>query len=224
MRGGVSINTVAQNSWPRKWLLCLCISLCSLTMTWVPHGVAFFRYERLAIASGQAWRLVTAHWVHLNTPHLLMNLAGLFLLSELLWGAFPVFHALSLLLASSVGISALLWWLHPELAWYAGMSGILHALWAACALTGIFRSSDRSALLTAGQSGQFHLSRVVNWIGLLLLIAKLAAEWIYGTSIRTAEVIGAPVVSVAHLYGALIGLGYVLVWRTSIFLRNGNCI
>jgi rhomboid family GlyGly-CTERM serine protease len=193
-------------------------------MTWVPNGMALFRYDRLAIASGQAWRLVTAHWVHLNTPHLFLNLAALLLLSELLWGAFPVLQGLGLLLASSVGISAMLWWLHPELAWYAGMSGVLHALWAACALTGIVRSNDRSGFLSAGQSRHLHWSRLVNWIGLLLLVAKLVAEWFYGASIRTSEIIGAPVVSVAHLYGALIGMGYVLVWRMSALLRHGNCI
>jgi rhomboid family GlyGly-CTERM serine protease len=193
-------------------------------MMLAPDGVALFRYDRFAIASGQLWRLLTAHGVHLNAPHLLLNLVGLFLLAELLWDELPVLHGLGLILVSSAGISALLWWLHPELTWYAGMSGILHALWAGCALDGIVQPKDRSASLTTIQSKHLSRAHLVNWIGFLLLIAKLVVEWRDGASIQTTQLIGAPVVSIVHLYGALIGTGYVLVWRTSRLLRRGNSI
>src|SRR4051812_11228217 len=41
---------------------------------------AALRYERGALAAGQWWRLVSAHWVHLGVRHLLLDSAGLVLL------------------------------------------------------------------------------------------------------------------------------------------------
>jgi hypothetical protein len=47
---------------------------------------------------------------------------------------------------------------------------------------------------------------------MVLLVAKLALEFRYGPSVRTEQTIGGPVVAVAHLYGALMGICYVLIW------------
>lgn len=208
----------------RKWLLCLGISFLALTMTYVPEGLALFRYDRVAISSGQEWRLVTGHLVHLNTFHLFLNLAGLFLLTELLWGDLPVLHGAGLFVASSAGISILLWQLHPELDWYAGLSGTLHALWAGCVIFGLLQSIHGQQLLSTDQRTHFSTNKLASLVGMLLLIMKLGIEWRYGPSDRTEQIIGAPVVTAAHLYGALIGTVYVLVWRAGRLLQNGNCI
>ncbi|HEY8099684.1 MAG TPA: rhombosortase [Burkholderiaceae bacterium] len=204
-----------------KWLFCLGVSFCAVLMTYWPDGLLLFRYDRSAILSGQVWRMITGHLVHLNTPHLVLNVIGLFLLSELLWNKFPVLHALGLLAATSAGISILLWLLHPELMNYAGLSGVLHGLWAAAALVGLSSNLPRRPMSTADPSTvKFLPNQYASLAGLLLLGAKLMLEWRHGASVRTEQLIGAPIVTSAHLYGALIGTAYVLIWRISVLLNR----
>lgn len=215
------------NTQQSKWLLCLGVSFCALVLTYLPHGLSHFRYDRAALASGEVWRLITAHLVHLNTPHLLFNLLGLWLLCELLWHELPLLHGLGLLGSAAIGIGALLWWFHPELVWYAGLSGALHGLWAGCALAGLWpaspNSNDRPAMSrSSGWSRlkmHWPLSRCICLTGILLLAAKLAIEYRYGASPRAIQAIGSPVVTVAHLYGAMVGVCYVLIWRSLPLLR-----
>ncbi len=192
------------NRWG-KWLLCAGIAVCALILTYWPQGLARFRYDRSALMSGEIWRVASAHLVHLNTAHLFLNVLGLFLICELLWDDLPLKHGLGLLLFSAIGVSGLLWLLRPELVWYAGLSGVLHGLWAGCALAAWrMRSGIPNKWLT--------MPRIVGSVGFVLLLAKLMVEWRYGASMRAAQAIGAPVIAPAHLYGALSGIGYILLW------------
>ncbi len=187
-----------------KWILVLAIIFIALALTYSPDGLTYFRYDRAAIASGQVWRLVTGHFVHLNAAHLLLNVMGLMLICELLWDRMSVLRGAGLLIVACAGVSGLLWWLQPDLVWYAGLSGVLHGLWAGCALAGwLSLSADTEKFRPA--------HRYVCLAGLLLLIFKLGAEFFSESSTSTAHIIGAPVVSVAHLYGALTGGLYALV-------------
>jgi rhomboid family GlyGly-CTERM serine protease len=156
--------------------------------------------------------MASAHLTHLNTAHLLFNLAGLFLLCELLWQDLPVRHGAGLLAVAGSGVSLLLWWLQPEVAWYAGLSGALHGLWAGCALAGIRPR-------TAQPDSRSHVAGAA---GIALLALKLALEYRYGASSHTARAIGAPVLVVSHWYGALSGACYVMVWRLVRRLRRGT--
>jgi rhomboid family GlyGly-CTERM serine protease len=203
-----------------KWLLCLGVSIAAFALTYWPQGLLLFRYERALVSSGQLWRLASAHFVHLNTAHLLLNLTGLLLICELLWDRLPLRHGIGLLATSVAGISGLLWWQHPEMAWYAGLSGALHGLWAGCALATclppidrVARSGRRAAKMPETGAADWPLSRWAGVGGLLLLGAKLILEALHGASPELAKTIGAPVATVAHLYGALIGWIYVLAWR-----------
>ena len=178
-----------------KWLLCLGVSILALAATCWPDGAVSLRYDRSALMDGEIWRVMTAHLTHLGLPHLLLNLLGLALICELLWGELPLRHGIGLLGFSAAATSAALWWLHPELIWYAGLSGVLHGLWAGCALSGLRLASPRLRLTCLA--------------GVLLLAAKLLMEFYYGPSAGTARLIGGEVVSTAHLYGALAGAVYV---------------
>lgn len=205
-----------------KWFFCLGISLCLLVLAAWPTALIDFRYERAALASGQWWRVVTGHMVHLNTVHLLFNLAALVLICELLWGDLSRIQAGALLFFPSLGISGMLWLFHPDVAWYAGLSGILHGLWAGSALVGWLSLQAR----TDGGTGGFGAIRMRQapfryiYPGALILLAlKLGWETIYGPSFHTERVIGAPVISIAHLYGALAGIAYVCLWRGIAGLR-----
>lgn len=169
----------------QRWQFCGALSLAALLLFWLPSALTVLQWQREALADGQYWRLLTAHLVHLDVPHLLLNLFGLLLICELLWDDMPVDHALTLLMASALGVSLLLWIIQPQLGWYAGMSGVLHGLWAGCAGAALLRKKNI-----------FYLG------ALLLLAAKLA----YESGHQTGNMTGMPVVPVAHLYGALSGL------------------
>ena len=166
-----------------------------------PDGLAHLRYDRSSLMNGEIWRVLTAHLVHLNVPHLFLNLFGLFLICELLWVELPLRQGIGLLVFTGVTISACLWWLHPELATYAGLSGVLHGLWAGCALYGLQYTSEKSLR-----------ARLPYLFGAILLAAKLLFEFRYGPSEFTAHLIGGSVLTVSHLYGALAGVVYVLTF------------
>lgn len=184
-----------------KWLLCLAVALVALMAACWPDGLARLRYDRPGLMDGEVWRVVTAHLVHLNWLHLFLNLLGLLLICELQWGVLPLRHGIGLLGFSGIAISVSLWWLHPELVWYAGLSGGLHGLWAGCVIYGLRHTSDASP--------RSHLNYLA---GAFLLAAKLLMEFHYGPSENTAHLIGGGVVNASHLYGALGGAVYILTW------------
>lgn len=146
------------------------------------------RYERVGLASGELWRLITGHLVHLGWNHMAMNLAALALLAYL----FPrLMRPLDWFLAailSALTIDAGLYWLNPTVEWYVGLSGLLHGCWAAaCVLA--FRHGRREA-----------------WVLSSLIVLKLAYEAVRGPVSLSGQLAGGPVIEIAHLYGAAGGL------------------
>ena len=164
------------------------------------------RYERVAIAAGEISRLVAGHLVHLGWNHLLMNLAGLLLVWILVGSAFSTRQWLFVLAVSIAAIDAGFWWLSPELDWYVGLSGILHAILVAGALAMLLQSGS------------------VVWIEALVLLVLVAGkvtwEQIAGPVPGSEATAGGKVVVDAHLYGAAAGAlatGFVALWK---FLRD----
>jgi rhomboid family GlyGly-CTERM serine protease len=161
-----------------------------------------WRYERTAIRDGQWWRWVTAHLVHLDVSHALLNAAGLVLLWCLFARAcrpsqWPAAIAI-VLLALSLGF----WFLSPQLRWYVGASGLLHGVFAMGCI-GLLRERD-----------------VVAWIAACAFAAKLIWEQLHGP--LPLEVHG-PVVTQAHLYGAAGGVVAALLIRPrAVPLYSGN--
>jgi rhomboid family GlyGly-CTERM serine protease len=148
---------------------------------WLPA----LQYERGALAAGQLWRLITAHLVHLNTWHAVLNLAGLALLVALFPRSYRPLEWLAIAVASALAIDAGLWFGDRQVEWYVGLSGVLHGVLAAGALAW-WRSESRTlaALLS------------------LIIVAKLAYEQSYGALPFSGSI---PVVVDAHLYGAIGG-------------------
>jgi rhomboid family GlyGly-CTERM serine protease len=191
-------------------------------MLW-PQALTQFRYDRVALSSGEWWRIATGHMVHLNMPHLLLNLFGLFLLCELLWRDLPWRHGLGLLVSAALGTGALLFWLHPELAWYAGLSGALHGLWSGCALAGLRSMQTGAGLPDRAQVPESQPGPGFSYISIAAMIAlllKLGIEFHHGPSSDTMQRIGGAVITAGHRYGALTGICYVLIWQGMRFIRS----
>ena len=157
------------------------------------------RYDRSAIAAGGWWRLLTAHIVHLDVHHLILNELGLVLMWSLFADDYDAVEWCAIVLAGALAISCGLWWLSPRVSWYVGASGVLHSVMAAGAAKHLAeRTWDR-------------------WILIVGLCAKLVWERWSGSE--------APlIVTDAHLYGACGGflVGAALSVRMAIIRRRSR--
>jgi len=192
---------VAALQWDRgRWIWLLGILLLLGAVLGLGDSFnAMLRYDRSAIAAGGWWRLLTAHIVHLDAHHLILNALGLVLMWSLFADDYDPVEWCVIVLSAALAISSGLWWLSPRVTWYVGASGVLHSVMAAGAAKHLAtRSWDR-------------------WILSLGLCAKLAWEQWGGQA--------APLVVVdAHLYGAACGfaVGAALSWRTAIIRHRSR--
>ena len=172
--------------------------VCLVTAAWRDPARELLRYDRLATADGEIWRLLTGHFVHLGLPHLLLNLAGLALVWLLVGRRYGTKQWLYVAAISIVATGAGFWWLDTDLRWYVGLSGMLHGLLLAGAIQGI---------------------RWVRWESVaicVLVVAKLAFEQFVGPLPGSEMAAGGPVVVSAHLYGAVGGvLSAAVYWRSA---------
>ncbi|MGB0895266.1 MAG: rhombosortase [Parashewanella sp.] len=147
----------------------------------------YLMYQRVAIQQGDIWQLITGNYLHSNHWHLLMNLAGLWvilLLHDLHYsnkGLVLLFCLLSLLEGLSLYV------FYPQLFNYVGLSGVLHGLIAFGAVLDITKKIQFGWLLLAG------------------IIAKVGYEQIYGASADVAAIIDASVATESHLIGMILG-------------------
>jgi rhomboid family GlyGly-CTERM serine protease len=126
--------------------------------------------------------------VHLGWNHYALNAAGLLLVWLLFghtvsirtWGWYFLFAGL----AVSLGLLRF----NPDLVWYVGLSGVLHALFIAGLLADM---RDHTAL---------------GWLVLLGFAGKILYEQVYGPLPGSERSAGGPVVVDAHLYGAIAGM------------------
>ncbi len=183
----------------RRWTA-VAVLIAIATAAQALELVTVLRYDRGAIAAGEVWRVLTGHLVHLNGMHLVLNAVGLALVSALV-GMHLRLPAWGLaLLISAATVSAGLWLGTPELAWYVGLSGVLHGLLAAGALVGL---TERRERLFTG-------------LVLAVVAAKLGWEQWAGATPGTEAVADGRVVVDAHLYGALGGVAAMALragWR-----------
>lgn len=174
------------------WLLLIVLAL-STVLALGDMASALLRYDRSAIAAGGWWRLLTAHIVHLDAHHLVLNCLGLVLVWALFAADYSALEWLVIVLAGALAIGSGLWWGSPRVIWYVGASGVLHAA------------------VAAGTAKHLAIGAWDRWLLLALLGAKLAYEQLGGRE--------PPLVVVdAHWYGAIAGfaVGAALSARTAI--------
>lgn len=126
------------------------ISVLAFTIA-VFHGELseHLQYQSGFNQSGEVWRLLTAHFVHLDWPHLMLNLLGLWLLWLLVGTTFNTDQWLFLGVLLSVFISMGLKIFSPEVTWYVGLSGLLYGMFSCAAVVRITGVSSPLLLLLA---------------------------------------------------------------------------
>jgi rhomboid family GlyGly-CTERM serine protease len=150
-------------------------------------------YDRAGLAAGQWWRVLSAHFVHLDPNHAMLNGMGVVLMWALFARDYSPGRWAAIYLFSSLCISAGLWLWNPDVSYYVGASGSLHGVMAAGTLA--------------------HLRRrdLDGWILAVFIVIKLGFEQLNGALPFSDS--GTTLVD-AHLYGA-VG-GFVL----ALFLRS----
>ena len=166
-------------------------------------GREWLRFERAGIASGEAWRLLSGHFVHLGISHTILNLAGLVLVWLLVGRAYGCREWLWIIAGSIAAIDLGLWFGAPQLEWYVGLSGLLHGMLAAGILDGLADRSAEARILAVVVAG------------------KLAYEQFAGPLPGSEATSGGAVIVDAHLYGVI---GGAVVAAALIRVRRGAWI
>jgi rhomboid family GlyGly-CTERM serine protease len=174
-------------------LLAVCGLLALLELGGDPVRFAL-GYERVALAGGEWWRILTAHFVHIDVWHALLNGLGVILMWALFARDFSPLRWAAIYLTACLAVSGGLWFFDPQVEWYRGASGALHGV------------------MTAGTLAHLRRRDLDGWILAVFIVTKLAYEQFAGAmpfSGTHSTVID------AHLYGAVGGLVPALFLHSS---------
>lgn len=160
------------------------------------HISSLLSFQRTSIIDSEYWRLITANFIHLNDNHLYLNGAGLLLIWLLVGDKFKAIEWLFLTALLALTVSIGLFIFNPDLQHYVGLSGVLHGLLVAGALK-YYDSYEEMVLLA-------------------LVVVKLLYEQAYGPLSGSEELINGSVIVDAHLYGAIVAMGYMYIRRVFV--------
>jgi rhomboid family GlyGly-CTERM serine protease len=150
-------------------------------------------FDRTALAEGQWWRVLTAHFVHLDAEHAFLNGLGVVLRWALFARDYSPWQWAAIYCVSALTVSAGLWFWNPELSWYVGASGALHGV------------------MTAGTLAHLRRRDLDGWILAVFIVAKLGYEQFAGALPFAGS---ANTIVDAHLYGAIGGVVLALVLKS----------
>lgn len=174
----------------------LLITIILIIGQWLQTDLFFNRYE---INQGKWWKIITGNFTHSNTPHLLLNLSGLWILALLFLDSltYKTFILSCLFLSFVVGCG--LYFFNPELNGYYGFSGILYGLYIIAATSAILKRDYFTGISVT-----------------FLIAGKVIWDFFSGGNQSSAELIGIPVANDAHLYGVL---GAILISGFLLFKK-----
>lgn len=165
-------------------------------------------YRRALLAS-EPWRFITGHFVHINWPHALINAVALVIVARLFAPDLSAPRQALVLVSASLVIGLGLGSFAPQVDWYRGLSGALHALYFAGATLWLVSARPRTV-----RSLWLPVALVVGgWI-------KVALEQPAGEGLPYADWLGASVVPQAHLLGAAWGSALGLALALTNARRN----
>ena len=159
----------------------LMLSILLIFMQFIQQDVLFLRAN---IQQGEVWRLWSGNLVHSNYYHLGLNLAGFWLFIFIFKDSINSLQLSIALFLLITGVGLGLYYLTPQLQWYAGISGALY---------GLFIIGATYTLLEKD---------FITSIPILIAIpAKIAWDYKYGTGQDNADLIGVPVSVESHIFG-----------------------
>ena len=170
-----------------------------------PHLV----YTRTALADGDLWRLISCHWVHLNTDHLLWSAMTFFVL-----GSFcEIMDRTKYIITTGISVILIplaIWFGMPHLEVYGGLSGLDCSFYSLLIVLVIKRE----------WSGQNWIWIIFYTIMLVLLPAKIIYEMASGLTIFVNNIhINMVPVPLSHLVGGVVGFAVGIVKATIYFSR-----
>ncbi|MFQ5804118.1 MAG: rhombosortase [Candidatus Methylomirabilales bacterium] len=178
---------------PRASPLC---AAAAVVVYALPSVTAKLQYDRLAIAAGEIWRMLSCHWTHASSDHLFWDVLT-FLVLGTLCERMSRMRFCACVLASTVLIPVALWITIPHLETYRGLSGIDSALYVLLAVT---------LLKDEVHGRQWRWVMALSGV-LLLFIGKVGYEVATGGTIfvdsRAAYMVPVPL---AHCVGAAVGM------------------
>jgi rhomboid family GlyGly-CTERM serine protease len=182
----------------------LALILLQAAETLAPEVGLALEYRHAALGT-QPWRAVTAHVIHINWPHVLVNALAWFIVARLFAQELPPARQFVVAVSTGVVISTGLALGYPGIDWYRGFSGVLHGLFFAGVTTWLVqvlvaRNAERVG--TVWLPGALALG---GWIKILL-------EQPAGGATAYAEWLGATTVPQAHLLGAACGTMFGLAF------------
>ena len=145
--------------------------------------------ERAKVADGELWRIFSSNFVHFGWAHTLMNLAAFLIAVFILIDSISPARFIGLITVCCFSVGVGIYYLNPEYAVYAGLSGSIHGF------------------LIAGLMLNKRHVYWVNGIFIVLIFGKIFYE--HQTDYQATELqslLPVPVAYDAHLYGAIAGL------------------
>lgn len=193
------------NTGPRLIPALLTTSLALLALGTASELVnPLLQYQPDWASSGQFWRLISAHFVHLNLTHTALNLAALWLMMLWLGEQHSILEWILAATLISLTISLGLWLWRPDIDYYVGLSGTLHGL------------------LIYGLAPLCRVKSITAWLVIAAVGGKLIREHICpGASLGTEQLIAGRVITEAHLLGAIGGV-VVSILRCADLLKAGK--
>ncbi|HET9646446.1 MAG TPA: rhombosortase [Burkholderiaceae bacterium] len=176
----------------RAWVALACAMAVGAILCWPlpPEWLQRLRWDPV-YAWTQPWRWWTAAFVHLSPRHLVGNLAGAFVVGALGHAArVPLRCTLAWLCAWPLTHIALR--LQPDLLFYGGLSGVLHAGAAIVACRLALEDPRRE--------------RLIGLAVLAGLAVKIAIEGPVGSAVRKMPDWDIPIVPLAHAAGFVAGV------------------
>ena len=183
------------------WIGLFVVSFTAYLANYLANVEITLRYDRQMLIEGELWRLFTGHLLHLNSPHLWLNMAGVLIVASFFNGSCSTRQWLLLLFFSAVWISLGLFLFVPNMLWYMGLSGVLHSLF----VVGAWHERQCHPL-----SGN---------ILLILLLVKVIVEQMGGGLDASEAMIGATIAVDAHLFGVIAGVVFIGI-RAAIALKS----
>lgn len=180
---------------PSLWLTLGLSTLILLLGLFPSITEPLLQLDRNRVDAGEYWRLLSGQIVHYGVYHLLMNIAALLLCGIIFLSSCSLVTYSSLLLFTGSCVGLGIYWGNPELHYYAGLSGVLHGL------------------IIFGLLSTIRQTPWINSIGLVLVAAKLWQE--QGSEYQATDLqklLPVPVAVDSHLYGALGGLAFSLIF------------